>query len=62
MSYRGAMDGWHGDETLCHVNCGYCDKCIEQYEVLCDAEYQYGRDMDIGMSIQQKEDNHEYFN
>jgi len=27
MSYKGAMDGWHGDEYECQGDCGVCESC-----------------------------------
>ena len=27
MSYKGMMDGWHGDENECDGTCGICESC-----------------------------------
>lgn len=44
MSYRGMMDGWHGDENECDGNCGICEECDEHYYQRCDDEYETWRD------------------
>jgi hypothetical protein len=31
MSYRGMMDGWHGDEDECYGECGICSECNDNY-------------------------------
>jgi hypothetical protein len=40
MSYRGMMDGWHGDEFECHGYCGLCDLCDERYYQQGDETYE----------------------
>lgn len=44
MSYRGMMDGWHGDENECRGHCGLCEDCDERYYQRCDEEYDSWRD------------------
>ncbi len=47
MSYRGMMDGWHGDENECHGHCGLCDECEDRYYQRCDDEYEAWRDEEL---------------
>lgn len=47
MSYKGAMDGWHGDEYECHGKChiGYCSMCDERRDGYADQEYDTWKDL-----------------
>lgn len=47
MSYRGMMDGWHGDEMECHGYCGLCDDCDDRYYQQCDEAYESSRDEEL---------------
>ena len=40
MSYRGMMDGWHGDEYDCTGHCGLCEECNRQMDRYGDDEYE----------------------
>lgn len=40
MSYRGMMDGWHGDENECNGHCGSCDDCERAWEQQGDSDYE----------------------
>jgi len=48
MSYRGMMDGWHGDEMECNGHCGLCEECEDRYYKRCDDEYDAWRDQQLG--------------
>lgn len=39
MSYRGMMDGWHGDEMECRGMCGTCEQCQQAEDERADYEY-----------------------
>lgn len=39
MSYKGMMDGWHGDEYECNGYCGLCDSCESMREQKGDSDY-----------------------
>ena len=40
MSYKGLMDGWHGDEDECTGHCGLCDLCEQINDEKGDQEYE----------------------
>jgi hypothetical protein len=40
MSYKGLMDGWHGDENECNGDCGLCDDCERRTDMKGDQEYE----------------------
>ena len=41
MSYRGMMDGWHGDEDM---DCGFCGTCDATYYQKIDDAYEQWKD------------------
>lgn len=47
MTYRGAMEGWRGDEQECHGHCGSCEQCEQHYHQSCDEEYESWIDAEI---------------
>lgn len=40
MSYKGMMDGWHGDEDECKGHCGLCDECEQVSEQKGESGYE----------------------
>lgn len=44
MSYKGMMDGWHGDENECNGHCGVCDECEHVTEQKGESEYESERE------------------
>lgn len=51
MSYRGLMDGWHGDEYGCDGDCGMCDACQNIREQQGENDYEAWREEQIEKQI-----------
>jgi len=43
MSYKGMMDGWHGDEDECNGHCGLCGECEYVIEQKGESDYEEER-------------------